>query len=89
LRVFIFPPFESLFEYPTIIISAPAAFSSDTFALSGIIGADALIIPKKTPLVKVETVFEQRIIASYLYESSSPCAGFLLHTLRIAFSAGF
>ena len=72
-----------------MIISAPAAFSSDTFALSGIIGADALIIPKKTPLVKVETVFEQRIIASYLYESSSPCAGFLLRTLRIAFSAGF
>lgn len=72
-----------------MIISAPAAFSSDAFALSGIIGADALIIPKKAPLVKVETVFEQRIIASYLYESSSPCAGFLLHTLRIAFSAGF
>jgi NAD dependent epimerase/dehydratase family protein len=72
-----------------MIISAPAAFSSDTFALSGIIGADALIIPKKAPLVKVETVFEQRIIASYLYESSSPCAGFLLRTLRIAFSAGF
>lgn len=49
-----------------MIISAPAAFSSDAFALSGIIGADALIIPKKAPLVKVETVFEQRIIASYL-----------------------
>lgn len=72
-----------------MIISAPAAFSSDAFALSGIIGADALIIPKKTPLVKVETVFEQRIIASYLYEGSSPCAGFLLHTLRIAFFAEF
>ena len=50
-----------------MIISAPAAFSSDAFALSGIIGADALIIPKKAPLVKVETVFEQRIIASYLF----------------------
>jgi len=55
-----------------MIISAPAAFSSDAFALSGIIGADALIIPKKTPLVKVEKVFEQRIIASYLMSADQP-----------------